>query len=40
MVELIAKDNKFYIDLYVKYFEIFLLELMATNFSPSSGLGF
>ena len=22
----------------VKYFEIFLLELMATNFSPSSGV--
>ena len=36
-VELIAKDNKFYIGLFSEYFEIFLLELMATNFIPSSG---
>ena len=36
-VELIARITSFSLVYFVKYFEIFLLELMATNFSPSSG---
>ena len=33
-VELIAKGHKFYMELYSEIFQNFLLELMATNFSP------